>query len=380
MGSWRCCGQGLSGTNSPTRACRHLSNVRRRFPTVLHRAFPYHQACSHPPSVPKCVAQSVRKLEHDRGSLLGCQPGQKALQCAHRNFELLIAYLMQDAQTVAIETAKKPVTSDMPTSVKFPDIAFKFALSRRMNTQSPLNSLLIDIDELTAQPASIYEGGDPLEVNMHGLDKVGDRTFKKFVDLQPHQKLKTRATQAQWMMLRRFLYRWLERTFHACLQSMAKDHGRSTEGFIDSSDLLKCLPFTAASQCLREPPPGSGNPASSVSSGGAEAEVKVMICLWLRLRRKRKPLVVVESTKSRCHVVPSFLVSSPAAASSSHQCLRQCHLAQGACNCHGGRAEKQWALPCTAACALSEGGSARSMARSCPCRDSLSRGTTVWES
>ena len=32
---------------------------------------------------------------------------KKALQCAHRNFELLIAYLMQDAQTVAIETAKK---------------------------------------------------------------------------------------------------------------------------------------------------------------------------------------------------------------------------------------------------------------------------------
>ena len=142
----------------------------------------------------------------------------------------------------------------MPTSVKFPDIAFKFALSRRMNTQSPLNSLLIDIDELTAQPASIYEGGYPLEVNMHGLDKVGDRTFKKFLDLQPHQKLKTRATQAQWMMLRRFLYRWLERTFHACVQSVAKDLGRSTEGFIDSSDLLKCLPFTAASQCLHEPP------------------------------------------------------------------------------------------------------------------------------
>ena len=68
----------------------------------------------------------------------------------------------------------------MPTSVKFPDIAFKFAASRRMNTQSPLNSLLIEIDELTAQPASIYEGEDPLEVNMHGLDKVSDRTFKKF--------------------------------------------------------------------------------------------------------------------------------------------------------------------------------------------------------
>ena len=73
----------------------------------------------------------------------------------------------------------------MPTSVKFPDIAFKFAASRRMNTQSPLNSLLIEIDELTAQPASIYEGEDPLEVNMHGLDKVRDRTFKKFLDLQP---------------------------------------------------------------------------------------------------------------------------------------------------------------------------------------------------
>ena len=141
----------------------------------------------------------------------------------------------------------------MPTSVKFPDIAFKFAAPRRMNTQSPLNSLLIEIDELTAQPASIYEGEDPLEVNMHGLDKVSDRTFKKFVDLQPHQKLKTRVTQAQWMMLRRFLYRWLECTFRACLQSVAKDHGRSTEGFIDSSDLLKCLPFTAASKCLHEP-------------------------------------------------------------------------------------------------------------------------------
>ena len=124
-----------------------------------------------------------------------------------------------------------------------------------MNTQSPLNSLLIEIDELTAQPASIYEGEDPLEVNMHGLDKVSDRTFKKFVDLQPHQKLKTRVTQAQWIMLRRFLYRWLECTFRACLQSVAKDHGRSTEGFIDSSDLLKCLPFTAASKCLNEPPP-----------------------------------------------------------------------------------------------------------------------------
>ena len=169
----------------------------------------------------------------------------------------------------------KPVASDMPTSVKFPDIAFKFAASRRMNTQSPLNSLLIEIDELTAQPASIYEGEDPLEVNMHGLDKVSDRTFKKFVDLQPHQKLKTRVTQAQWIMLRRFLYRWLECTFRACLQSVAKDHGRSTEGFIDSSDLLKCLPFTAASQCLHEPPPGSGNPASSVSSGGRKLRSKL---------------------------------------------------------------------------------------------------------
>ena len=82
---------------------------------------------------------------------------------------------------------------------------------------------------------------------MHGLGKVRDRTFKKFLDLQPHQKLKTRVTQAQWMMLRRFLYRWLEYTFRTWLQSVAKDHGRSTEGFIDSSDLLKCLPFTAAS-------------------------------------------------------------------------------------------------------------------------------------
>ena len=49
---------------------------------------------------------------------------------------------------------------------------------------------------------------------------------------------------------------------------------------------------------------------------GAAQQVSTRMVLWCTFGRRlcKFALVVVESTKSHCHVVPSFVVSSPAAA------------------------------------------------------------------